>query len=249
MEFDLRRKKSRFSFVEWAKQDDENEDAKTEAVEKEAEEKGEEMDGRQNPPSAPASPTITLLPINFKARPSSREQEATGRAASAERESEHPKQESTSSLTLAPSITAPDTLLTRSVKPKRRKEFTRMTRKKVTGLMEEGSVEVQKRRMMNTGRGSAGSARPRTPRIAELEKEGRKGASPEGEEKAEVKENKLVEPVQTSRLVDVNVWVRKKEGTLKSVMDEERQRWVRDLRWEMEMPERRGLLWRGRESR
>ncbi|KAK2941846.1 hypothetical protein BLNAU_23237 [Blattamonas nauphoetae] len=41
-----------------------------------------------------------------------------------------------------------------------------MTRKKGTGLMEEGSVEVQKRRMMNTGRGSAGSARPRTPRIA-----------------------------------------------------------------------------------
>ncbi|KAK2942182.1 hypothetical protein BLNAU_22909 [Blattamonas nauphoetae] len=61
-------------------------------------------------------------------------------------------------------------LLTRSVKPMQRKEFTRMTRKKGTGLMEEGSVEVQKRRMMNTGRGSAGSARPRTPRIADLEK-------------------------------------------------------------------------------
>ncbi|KAK2942420.1 hypothetical protein BLNAU_22653 [Blattamonas nauphoetae] len=134
-------------------------------------------------------------------------------------------------------------LLTRSVKPMQRKEFTRMTRKKGTGLMEEGSVEVQKRRMMNTGRGSAGSARPRTPRIADLEKAGRKGRLAEGEEKAEVKENKLVEPVQTSRLVDENVWVRKKEVTLTSVMDEERQR------WEMEMPERRGLLWRGRESR
>ncbi|KAK2950956.1 hypothetical protein BLNAU_14147 [Blattamonas nauphoetae] len=97
-------------------------------------------------------------------------------------------------------------LLTRSVKPKRRKEFTRMTRKKGTGLMEEGSVEVQKRRMMNTGRGSAGSARPRTPRIADLEKAGRKGGLVEGEEKAEVKKNKLVEPVQTSRLVDGNVW-------------------------------------------
>ncbi|KAK2956564.1 hypothetical protein BLNAU_8404 [Blattamonas nauphoetae] len=109
-------------------------------------------------------------------------------------------------------------LLTRSVKPKRRKEFTRMTRKKGTGLMEEGSVEVQKRRMMNTGRGSAGSARPRTPRIADLEKAGRKGGLAEGEEKAEVKENKLVEPVQTSRLVDGNVWVRKKEVTLTNEM-------------------------------
>ncbi|KAK2950597.1 hypothetical protein BLNAU_14489 [Blattamonas nauphoetae] len=259
MEFDERRKKRRFSFVESAMQDDEKEDAKTEAVEKEPDEKGEEMDGRQNPPSAPAHPTIPLLPLNFRSRPSSfassrvvreqtkreqtkREQEATERAASAERESELPKQESTSSLTLTLSITPPDTLLTQSEKTKRRQQFTPMTPKKGTAFGEEGSGEVKKGLIMNTGRGSAASARPPTPRTPHFEKERRKGASPEGDEKAEGKENKPVDPVQTSRFVDGNVSLRKKEGTLNRLIDLETQRSVTDLRREVEMTERKPVV-------
>ncbi|KAK2957514.1 hypothetical protein BLNAU_7413 [Blattamonas nauphoetae] len=217
MEFDLRRKKSKLSFVVWAKQDDENEDGKTEAVEKEAEEKGEEMDGRQNPLLPQLLPPSLFSRSTSKlAHPRSHQVEWC-----VNKQYENKKrQDELSVLKENRNIRnrSQHHLLTRSVKPKRRKEFTRMTRKKGTGLMEEGSVEVQKRRMMNTGRGSAGSARPRTPRIADLEKAGRKGGLAEGEEKAEVKENKLVEPVQTSRLVDGNVWVRKKEVTLTNEM-------------------------------